>query len=55
MKKLNNVAVVIASVALLGGCSVMTPTGAPAGTRVAAANGGTVIEAGLDEVSVIRN
>lgn len=44
MKKLNNVAVVFASVALLGGCSVMTPTSAPDGARVQAANGGTVID-----------
>ena len=44
MKKLNNVAVLFASVALLGGCSVMTPTSMPAGTRVTAANGGNVID-----------
>jgi OOP family OmpA-OmpF porin len=44
MKKLNKVAVLFASSALLAGCGIM-PTGtAPAGTRVTAANGGNVID-----------
>src|SRR4051812_38622220 len=42
MKKLNEVALLFASAALLAGCSTMGA--APAGTRVAAANGGTQID-----------
>lgn len=44
MKKLNQVALLFASTALLAGCGVMTPAGAPAGSRVTAANGGNVID-----------
>ncbi|GAB3770611.1 OmpA family protein [Ramlibacter monticola] len=46
MKKLNNVALLFASSALLAGCGMMTPTapGAPAGGRVMAADGGTRVD-----------
>src|SRR6478735_7189718 len=44
MKKLNKVALMFASTALLAGCGVMTPSTMPAGTRVVAANGGNVID-----------
>lgn len=44
MKKLNKVALMFASTALLAGCGVMSPGGAPAGNRVVAANGGTVVD-----------
>lgn len=45
MKKLNQVALLIASSALLAGCGTLTSGGtAPAGTRVVAANGGTVVD-----------
>ncbi|HYE40416.1 MAG TPA: OmpA family protein [Ramlibacter sp.] len=45
MKKLNKVALLIASSALLAGCGTMTSGGpAPAGARVVAANGGTVVD-----------
>ena len=40
MKKLNNVALLVASVALVAGCS----TSPPMGTRVAAADGGNRID-----------
>jgi OOP family OmpA-OmpF porin len=44
MKKLNKVALMFASAALLSGCGVMSTT-APAGAgRVVAANGGTVVD-----------
>ena len=48
MKKLNKVALLFASTALLAGCGVMTPSGAPAPApapaRPAAANGGNVVD-----------
>jgi OOP family OmpA-OmpF porin len=47
MKKLNKVALMFASTALLAGCGVMTPSTMPAaagGSRVVAANGGNVID-----------
>ena len=44
MKKLNKVALLFASSALLAGCGVMTPSGAPAPARIAAANGGNVVD-----------
>ncbi|MBC5766907.1 outer membrane protein OmpA [Ramlibacter albus] len=44
MKKLNKVALLFASTALLGGCSMMPVSTAPAGTRVAAADGGNRID-----------
>jgi OOP family OmpA-OmpF porin len=46
MKKLNKVALLLASSALLAGCGSMTTTGVPAvaGGRVVAANGGTVVD-----------
>jgi len=44
MKKLNKVALMFASTALLAGCGVMTPSTMPAGTRVVAADGGNVID-----------
>ncbi|MDB5861039.1 MAG: hypothetical protein JWQ76_4728 [Ramlibacter sp.] len=45
MKKLNKVALMCASTALLAGCGVMTPsTTMPAGSRVVAANGGSVVD-----------
>jgi OOP family OmpA-OmpF porin len=47
MKKLNNLALLFASTALLAGCGVMTTSTmstVPAGTRVVAANGGNVID-----------
>jgi OOP family OmpA-OmpF porin len=46
MKKLNKVALLLASSALLAGCGSMTTTGGPAvaGGRVVAANGGTVVD-----------
>ena len=44
MKKLNKVALMFASTALLAGCGVMSPAGAPAAGRVVAANGGTVVD-----------
>ncbi|HSV79795.1 MAG TPA: OmpA family protein [Ramlibacter sp.] len=44
MKKLNKVALLFASSALLAGCGVMTPSGAPAPARLAAANGGNVVD-----------
>jgi OOP family OmpA-OmpF porin len=44
MKKLNKVALMFASTALLAGCGVMTPSTMPAGSRVAAADGGNVID-----------
>jgi OOP family OmpA-OmpF porin len=45
MKKLNKVALLFASTALLAGCGMMTTTGGPAsGGRVTAANGGTVVD-----------
>ncbi len=46
MKKLNKVALLFVSAALLGGCSTMAPTmgSAPAGTRVTAADGGNRID-----------
>ena len=43
MKKLNKVALLFASSALLAGCGVMS-TSAPGGSRVVAANGGTVVD-----------
>jgi OOP family OmpA-OmpF porin len=43
MKKLNKVALLFASSALLAGCGVLN-TSAPAGGRVVAANGGTVLD-----------
>jgi len=43
MKKLNKVALLFASSALLAGCGVLN-TSAPAGGRVMAANGGTVVD-----------
>jgi OmpA-OmpF porin, OOP family len=43
MKKLNKVALLFASTALLAGCGVMS-TSAPGGSRVVAANGGTVLD-----------
>jgi OOP family OmpA-OmpF porin len=46
MKKLNKVALLLASSALLAGCGSMTTTGGPAvaAGRVVAANGGTVVD-----------
>jgi len=47
MKKLNKVALLFASSALLAGCGVMTPPSgapAPAPARLAAANGGNVVD-----------
>ena len=46
MKKLNKVALLFTSSALLAGCGMMTTTGVPAtaGARVTAANGGTVVD-----------
>jgi OmpA-OmpF porin, OOP family len=49
MKKLNKVALLMASTALLAGCGMMRTTSAPVpmasgGTRVTAANGGNVID-----------
>src|SRR5438105_496174 len=44
MKKLNKVALLVGSAALLGGCSVMTPTSVAGPGRVVAANGGTVVD-----------
>ena len=43
MKKLNKVALLFASSALLAGCGVLS-TSAPGGSRVVAANGGTVLD-----------
>jgi OmpA-OmpF porin, OOP family len=43
MKKLNKVALLFASSALLAGCGVLN-TSVPAGSRVTAANGGTVVD-----------
>lgn len=44
MKKLNKVALMFASTALLAGCGVMTPTTVASPGRVTAANGGTVVD-----------
>ena len=44
MKKLNKVALMFASTALLAGCGVMTPTTVASPGRVVAANGGTVVD-----------
>jgi len=44
MKKLNKVALLFASSALLAGCGTMTTGAMPAGGRVVAANGGTVVD-----------
>ena len=44
MKKLNKVALMFASAALLSGCGVMSTTAPASGGRVVAANGGTVVD-----------
>ncbi|HET7154350.1 MAG TPA: OmpA family protein [Hyphomicrobiaceae bacterium] len=44
MKKLNKVALMFASAALLSGCGVMSTTGPVDAGRVVAANGGTVVD-----------
>lgn len=44
MKKLNKVALMFASSALLAGCGVMSTTAPASGGRVTAANGGTVVD-----------
>jgi OmpA-OmpF porin, OOP family len=44
MKKLNKVALMFASTALLAGCGVMSTTAPASGGRVTAANGGTVVD-----------
>ncbi len=44
MKKLNKVALMFASAALLSGCGVMTTSAPASGGRVVAANGGTVVD-----------
>jgi OOP family OmpA-OmpF porin len=44
MKKLNKVALLIASTAVLAGCGTMTTGGGAAPGRIVAANGGTVVD-----------
>ena len=44
MKKLNKVALLFVSAAMLGGCSTMAPSSAPAPMRVVAADGGNRID-----------